>query len=140
MHISPAQTVQQYNTEQLAAMNMMRPPGPAHRHPTYIRVDQPPERAPEQAPPPARSGTPKSTHQHQERAPTQPPPAPQVVPVTTAVPQQRPTQTKAEIETAKRRREKAEQERGRRVQRIYLRVIHGSDRPRKMPLAPSPVP
>ena len=123
---------------------MTRPPSrtnirPAHCHPTYIRADQPPKRAPDQ-PPPARSGTLKSTHQHQKRAPTQSPLAPQVLPVTTAVPPQRPTQTKAEIETAKRRQEKAERERGRRVRRIYLRVIHGSDRPRKTPQAPSPVP
>ena len=50
-HILPAQTVQQYNTEQLAAMNMTRPPcqtniHPVHHYPTYIRIDQPPERAP----------------------------------------------------------------------------------------------
>ena len=50
---------------------------------------------------------------------------------TAATAHRAPTQTKAELETAKRLRERNERERGRRIQKIHLEVKNGGSRVRR---------
>ena len=85
--------------------------------------------------------TPVSSAGASQRPPTIAPVTTAVTPLTRtqAAPRQS-SQTKAQLETAKRLREREERKRGKRVQEIHLSVMYGGDQPRSTTARSTPPP